>query len=397
MNILQISPTFVPSKFGGVKTVSFNISHFLAEQGHNVVVYTTDAEIGPNRLTLKDYSILLGKINVIYFKNLNNSLAFRYRIFLPIGFRAKIINEIQNFDIIHIHDYRSLLAIIACFYAKKYGIPYIIQPHGSLPRTSPKQYLKGIFDLIWGKSILINASKVIALTDAEREQILKIGVPQNKIKIIPNGIDLKQFSNLPTKGIFRSRYNISNEEKIVLFLGRIHRIKGIDLLISAYSELLEEFPHSRLVITGPDDGFLLELKEMIDSNNLEKNVVFTGPLFEFEKLSAYVDADVLVLPSRYETFPVTILEAMNCGTPVLLSNRCGISNLIQKNNAGLIFDFDKEQLKECIRKILIDNSLKSSITNKGKSFVEENYDWGAIISLLESLYLEILGDNRIKK
>jgi glycosyltransferase involved in cell wall biosynthesis len=181
-----------------------------------------------------------------------------------------------------------------------------------------------------------------------------------------------------------------------LFLGRIHRIKGIDLLVSAYSELLKEIPDVKLVITGPDDGFLSEIEEMIEFYHLENNVIFTGPLFGSEKLSAYVDADVYVLPSRYETFPVTILEAMSCGTPVILSNRCGIADIVQKNDAGLIFDFNKEQLKEPLRKILIDNTLRSSLIKTGKIFVENNFELASVISKYEATYLEILENNHVK-
>ena len=165
MKILQITPTFIPSHFGGVKTVSFSISKNLAIMGHDVVVYTTDADIGKKRL--KD--LLNNKGNsycVEYFKNVNNFIAYKYRIFSPISMFFRLRKEICKFDIVHIHDYRNFLTIISCYFAMKKNIPYVLQVHGDLPYSNQKVILKKLFDSFFS-FIITNASCLIALNKNE--------------------------------------------------------------------------------------------------------------------------------------------------------------------------------------------------------------------------------------
>ena len=178
---------------------------------------------------------------------------------------------------------------------------------------------KTALDLLISSRIIQNASKIIALNQREADQYKKIGVSQNKIAIVPNGLDLLKYSVMPLKGTFRKRFGISTNEKIVLYLGRIHQIKGIDILIKAFAEVVLKLDNVKLVIAGPDDGFLFEVESLIKILKIGKKVLFVGPLFGNEKLEAYVDADVYVLPSLYEAFPMGLLEAQK---DRLESTRC---------------------------------------------------------------------------
>ena len=132
----------------------------------------------------------------------------------------------------------------------------------------------------------------------------------------------------PHKGSFKTKYGIGPDEKVILFLGRIHKIKGIDLLIDAFYELSKEMDNIRLVIAGPDGGFLDTLKKQAVALKIQEKIIFTGMIDTTDKLAAYVDAEVYVLPSRYEAFGLTVLEAWACGTPVLLSEGCRISEFL---------------------------------------------------------------------
>ena len=389
MRILQVTPTFVPSKFGGVKVVSYTLSKALVKKGHEVTVYTTDADMGHSRLrNIKNIKNLEG-LNVIYFKNINNWLAFKYRLFLPLGMGSAIRKDITNFDIIHLHDYRSFLCGITHHYAKKCGIPYVLQAHGSVLPTFQKQRLKKIFDLFFGYRILKDATKVIALTKTEAEQYKKMGVDEDKIEIVPNGIDLSEYENLPEKGEFRKKYGIREDEKIISYLGRIHKIKGVDLLVKAFADLTKDLEDVRLVIVGPDDGFLSTLKRQIGDLKCGDKVLFTGPLFERDKLEAYVDADVYVLPSVYEIFGITVLEAWACGTPVIVTARCGIADIID-GKVGCVVGYDKDQLRVAILKILSDEGLRRRFGKEGKSLVIEKFGWAEVILDVEKIYLRLI-------
>ena len=391
MKILQVTPAFVPSKFGGIKAVSYNLSRILVKRGHEVTVYTTDADIGYSRL--KSVHSIRNKegIDVRYFRNLSNLLSWKHHLFLPIGMVFAIRKNITNFDIIHLHDYRSFLCVITHHYAKKHRIPYVLQAHGSVLPLFQKQRLKKIFDLFLGYKILRDASKVIALTKTEAEQYKKMD--EDKIEIVPNGIDLSEYEDLPKRGVFRKKYEIRNNERIVLYLGRIHKIKGINLLVVVFSDLVKEVDNVKLVIVGPDDGFLSTLKRQIEDLKIADKILFTGPLFENDKIKVYVDADVFVLPSVYETFPITVLEACACGTPVIVTDRCGIADFVD-GRAGYVVEYDKDQLRNAITKVLSDDGLKRRFGEGGKKLVREKFGWDKVVREVEEVYdVSIRGRN----
>ncbi|MCK4348853.1 MAG: glycosyltransferase, partial [Thermoplasmatales archaeon] len=267
---------------------------------------------------------------------------------------------------------------------KKYNIPYIIQAHGSVLPIFQKQRLKNFFDLMFGYRIIRHAAKTIALTKTEAEQYRKMGVDENKIKIVSNGIDLSEYDNLPTSGEFRGKYGIRDDEKIILYLGRIHQIKGVDLLVEAFADLVNQMGAVKLVIVGPDDGFLPTLKAQIEDLKIGDKILLTGPLFERDKLEAYVDTDVYVLPSVYETFPVTVLEACACGTPVIVTDRCGIADIVDK--VGYVVEYDKDQLKDAIFKVLSDEGLRRRFGKEGWKLIGEEFGWSTIINKIEKIY-----------
>lgn len=384
MKILQVTNFFKPSwEAGGVTRVAYEISKNLVNEGHEVTVYTTDGF--RSRLNIiKNKAVDVDGINTYYFRNLFNYLSKR-NITIPYHLPFIARKEIKRFDIIHIHEHRTFLAVFVSYYAKKYNVPYVVQAHGSVLPFFQKQGFKKVFDITFGNSILHDASKVIALTKNEAEQYKRMGVDENKIEIVPNGIDLSKYENLPHKGMFRKKYGIRSTEKMVFYLGRIHRIKGIDLLIDAFSELLTKTEGLKLVIAGPDDGFLSTLKEQIEDLEIGDRILFTGPLYETNKLEAYVDADVYVLPSIYETFPVTVLEACACATPVVVTNRCGIADIID-SNVGYVVEYNTNQMQDAIINILNSDERRIKFGDNGRKMVIKHFDSKYVIKQIEKIY-----------
>ncbi|MCL0090494.1 glycosyltransferase [Dehalococcoidia bacterium] len=385
MNILQVIPYFVPAwNSGGPLIVCYDLSKELVRRGHRVSVYTTDVLDGKTRIREKEETI--DGILVKRFKNLSNSITYKYRLFISPSMISVIRNNLKDFDVVHLHDYYSIQSIIVHHYAKKYNIPYVLQAHGSLTTFFQKGMQKRIFNAIWGYRILRDTSKVIAITKTEAEQYKSMGVNKNKIEIVPNGIDLFEFDNLPARGEFRKKWGINDSQKVILYLARIHKIKGPDLLAKAFAELLRNLNNVKLVIAGPNDGYLPSLKKSIADLEISNKVLFTGPLYGEDKLKAYVDADIYVLPSIYETFPISVLEACACGTPVIVTDRCGIADVID-GRAGLVVPYDKDQLRDAVLHMIGNDILRREFGEKGRLLVRERFNWEKIAEQMGNIYV----------
>jgi len=331
-------------------------------------------------------------VTVRFFQNATPPIARPLKFFAGYEICKSLKHEIRHFDIVHLHEHRTFQNIVVHHYAKKYGVPYVLQAHGTLPRIIAKKRLKWIYDVLFGYELLRGASRVIALSRVETEQYRKMGVPEEKIEIIPNGIDLSEYSVLPPKGCFKKKFGIGNNEKIVLYLGRIHRIKGIDILVKAFTDVVEKLKDVRLVVVGPDDGYLSELKALIKALKIENRVLITGPMYGEDKLEAYVDADVYVLPSRYETFPMGLLEAYACGKPVIASNLGGLKELLINETTGLSVEpRNPEELAKSILYLLNDHKAAEEIGRRSKHFVK-NFTIEKTVAQLEHLYKDTVDD-----
>jgi glycosyltransferase involved in cell wall biosynthesis len=327
-------------------------------------------------------------IEVYHFNNLNNSLANRKFAFAPNMFFT-LRRDIERFDLIHIHEYYSLHFLFASYWARKSNIPYIVQPHGSLPNTIGKKNFKILFDYIFGNKILKNANALIALNAMEAQQYKSMGLESNKVYIIPNSIDVNKYRDIKIKDNFRTQYSIEKTDKIILFMGRLHKIKSVDLLINAFARLSKKYSRLKLVIAGPDDGELKHLLKLIHDLDIEKDVIMTGLLTGDDKILAYVNADIFVLPSIYDAFPTTILESCACGTPVIVTKNCGLAEFA--NSVGFVINHNEYELERVLNDYLFQSSIifdKEEIIKK----TQNKYDINRIVDMLELVYNGICQD-----
>jgi glycosyltransferase involved in cell wall biosynthesis len=390
MKILQVIPYFYPAwRFGGPVRVAYDISRKLVERGHSVTVYTTDIQDENSRVNCS-YKNVEG-VDTYYFRNLSLYAASR-KMFITPSLISALKDNVKNFDVVHIHGNRTTQSPLLHYFLKKNAVPYVVQAHGGLPGATGHK-LKQLYNLLFGYALLKDASKVVALTQTEAQQYLGMGVPEEKIAIIPNGIDLSEYVDLPLKGSFKKKFGIKEDEKIVLYLARIHKIKGVDILAKAFANVIKKLDDVRLVVVGPDDGYLRELKSLIRALKIENKVLISGPLYGREKLEAYVDADVYVLPSRYEIWGLTVLEAYACGKPVVASRVGGLGDILVDGATG--FSVEPEnvtQLANAVYVVLKDEDRARQMGSKGKLFVKENFDIQKTTEELESLYEEVLQD-----
>ena len=391
MKILHVAHFFYPClSAGGVVNASYQIASKQAD-GNDVKVYTSDSCKERLKFPNGRYDVDVGGIKVDYFKNLSNRFKLATMLDTPLSAPFRIRKDIKNHEVIHIHEHRQTLAIFVSHFARKNNIPYVVQAHGSVLPFFQKEGLKNLFDKVFGFRILHNASCVFALTEVEKEQYLKMGVEEDKIEIVPLGINLEEYENLPQSGRFRSRFNVAKEDKLILFVGRIHEIKGLDLLVDAFNDLIDNNGEVsiKLAIVGPDDGYLSKLEEKINEYSLKENVIITGPLYKEEKQEALVDCDLFVMPSKYESFTTSGLEAMACGKPLVLTKNNHIHDWVD-GNVGIACDDDKDSLRKAIEAALFDDDLSAVYGEKGKELIKAKYNWDIINTQILDIYKKCL-------
>jgi glycosyltransferase involved in cell wall biosynthesis len=224
-----------------------------------------------------------------------------------------------------------------------------------------------------------------------------MGVSKEKIAIVPNGIDLSEFANLPPKGAFKKKFNIPEDRKIILYLGRIHKIKGIDFLIRAYAILKNKmnFKDAVLVIAGPDDGYLNEIKYLAQASGVSNSILFVGPLYGEDKLAAYVDSDVVVNVEPLNVYGLVPLEAAACSIPVIVSKTNAISEVVLNGKFGFSVKYgDVISLASVLYRVLIDEELAKNLGKNGRKYVFNNFDWSKIIEKYERVYEEVTNGKR---
>jgi glycosyltransferase involved in cell wall biosynthesis len=325
-------------------------------------------------------------VEVFYYPNLSNYLAFHQRLFLPLGLFRNMRRHLADCDVVHVHELRSPPTVAAFKAARKLQRPFVLSTHGGL-KWLGKRTAKYVFDKCWGGSILRYATRLIAVSPVEERDAREFGVKPEKVRLLPNLVFPDDYSNLPAQGTFRARFNIG-QEKVVLFLGRLHWIKGADLLIDALSTLPVTSMNLHLVLAGPDDGQERELRRKLDGSDLKNRTTFTGYLDHDGKLQAFVDASVVVIPSRSDVFAITALEALLCCRPVVVSSACGLSPM-PGSDCGL-WQFATENVTDLARVLKTCLAQDGVALSKGREFVVREFSPEAIGERAEVIYEEAI-------
>ena len=396
MKILHITPYFYPAwAYGGPPRAAYELCKELVKRGHEVTVYTTDTLDAQKRVYVPSKEALeIDGIKVYYFKNLSNRLAGKYHLFITPTFVKALRHNLKGFDVIQLYGARTTLHIPAHHYAKKYGVPYVLLTAGGISPFITKQGLKRLFDMLFGYRILKDAAKVIAGNEVEIDEYKKMGVDEDKITLISPAYDVSSFSHPPIFGQFRKRFSIK-EKHIILFLGRIAKIKGIDFLVESFHELAQERDDVALVIAGPDDGHQAALESLVRKLDLSTRVLFTGFLDGEDKLSALVEATMLVQTSIYERGPGSPFEAILCNTPIIVTKDTGCGDIVAEVDAGYLVQYGNvNELKNMMRKVLDDPTEARDKMQRAKEYIMANLSYEKIVEEYERLYESVILSRR---
>jgi glycosyltransferase involved in cell wall biosynthesis len=390
LRVLFVAPYFAPAwGYGGPPRFMFDVARGLVQRGHGVTVLTTDALDETSRVGSR-YDEIEG-IRVHYFPNLSNWLCWNQKIFLPLGFRRAVRQHVAASDIVHLSDFRTLQNAITYRVALRHGVPYLLSAFGQLPRAGRiKGPLKYLYDLLYGREMLHRASAVLAQTANEIEAYRRFGIDDSRILLLPLAIDTAEFDPLPPRGKFRARYGIGQEALLFLFLGRIHRYKGLDLLLQGFAALAQEHDTAHLAIVGRDDGHAAEVQRQIERLGLRPRVTMTGPIYGPERIAAYHDADVFTITPVYaEETSLAALEACAAGTPVIVTRQASIPWL-EDYRAGFAINADAEELAGALREILGRDEMRADMGRRAKQMIEEQFSLAKIVARVEEAYLAIL-------
>jgi glycosyltransferase involved in cell wall biosynthesis len=294
----------------------------------------------------------------------------------PALFRA-VTTRLREFDVLHVHLSRDLVAApttLATLLRKRHPRVYL-QTHGMIkPDARPKAK---VFDLAI-RPILRRSTSVFALTGADAARVAAVAGKRVSIVELPNGVPAQEIR--PGLGADdRSRPD-------VLFLARLQPRKRVHLFAEAAALLLAQGREARFSIVGPDEGDLPELRRFIDSRGLADSIVYEGAIPPGTAPGRLGEADVYVLPSLNEPFPMTVLEAMSVGVPTVLSSTCFIADRLREHDAAVLFDGGAAELADAIAGLLDDPDGRRALGERARRTVERHFSVGAVVDSLEHYY-----------
>lgn len=293
--------------------------------------------------------------------------------------------RLKEFDAAHIFGLYDFLGPAAAKACRKRGVPYAIEPIGMYVPIVRNVRLKRWYHAIWGKAMFRGAGMVIATSEQEVEEIAGGGVDRARIALRRNGVELPK--QIPERGRFRKKLGISGEIPLVLFLGRLSKKKSPELLLKAFAKLDRDGLNGepQLVFAGPDESGMKEvLARMAKELSVEKRVHIREAIFGEEKWEAYRDADVFVLPSQNENFGNTAAEAIGAGTPVIVTEQCGVAPML-KDRAGLVTKHDENELASAIRRVLSEPGLREKLSASCPEVANE-LGWEEPVLAMEEIY-----------
>ncbi|MDG1481121.1 MAG: glycosyltransferase family 4 protein [Myxococcota bacterium] len=383
MHVLQITPYFPPTwAYGGIPRIVDGLSRALVEEGVEVTVLTTDAFDAARRSGVSSARDHHG-VTVHTVKNVSNRLAYRHQLFLPRGV-AGVLAGLPEVDVVHLHGHRHLLNNAAVRWAQSRNVPYVLTANGTLLRHERKVGAKWLWDAVVAGHIPASAARCIAVSRADAAMHHKAGISAERVRLIPNGLDLGEFDPLPRRGSFRQRHGLP-QGPLVVYLGQISPRKGVEHLVAAFADGAPG--GSTLVVAGNDMGGLAAAQAALKPDS---PVRFVGLLEGRERLELLADADVLVYASTAEVFGLVPFEGLLCGAPVVVGDDCGCGELIAESGAGLLVRHgDVAGLRARIRTLLLDRVAAEAMVSRGRRYIRQRLGFAPIARQHHALYSEV--------
>ena len=394
MKILMLTWEYPPREDGGIARVVNDLSKRLIKDGHEVTVITYKEGNAPYYELDKGVKVYRVDNFMI---NANNFIDWIMQLnFNLVAKASEIIQKEGKFDVIHAHDW--LVAYAAKTLKQSFDIPLISTIHATEAgrnsgiRDEQQRYIN---DTEW--MLTYESTEVIVNSNYMKGELQRLfGLPFEKINVVPNGVSAVNYSGIERDYDFRRRYAMDNE-KIILFMGRLVYEKGIQHLIAAMPKILNGYHDAKLVVAGKG-GMIDELKAQANSLGLGEKVYFAGYINGKDVAKLYKAADVSVFPSTYEPFGIVALEAMLAGTPVVVSDIGGLNEIVQHRENGMkCYAGNPNSIADSILELLYNPQLCANVVKKAKSKVKNEYNWNKIAQDTHFIYKKAICETEADK
>lgn len=389
MHILHVTPYYRPAyAFGGVVRAVEGMATSLAAKGHRVTVLTTDALDQTSRCNEPAEETVEG-VTILRRLNLSTRLRGTLNLSTPRSMKQTAAAILPSVDIAHMHEFRTIENLLVTPVAREHGIPIVLSPHGTLNISTGRAQLKAAWDRLLSPAVARRIDHVLALTETELSEVTDLWARFGKrqkpatFSVIPNGVHLEDFIDLPPADHFRRRHGLGNAPT-VLFLGRLQARKGVDVLVRAFQRAKVE--HARLLIVGPDEGALSTARALAAGDS---RIVCTGYLGSSERLEALAASDIFVLPARGEGLSMALLEALASGLPAIISPGCNMPE-VEDAAAGFVTDATADAVAVKLRELLVDANMRARMGMAARQLVADRFTWDRIAIQLDSVYRQLL-------
>jgi glycosyltransferase involved in cell wall biosynthesis len=385
MRILHVVPTYLPAtRYGGPIVAVHSLCRALAARGHVVEVFTTSIDGPVDTAVPYDRPVMLDGVKVRYFA----SRRLRRLSYAPKLMQA-LHGEISGADLVHLHSAFLWPTWRAARLSHARRIPYVVSPRGMLVKTliaSRNRLIKSAWIALIERSNLEQASAIHATSAIEAEEIQKFGWRLPRIAVVPNGVDAidAQARQAPPSADIAA---LAREQPLVLFFGRLARVKGLDRLLRAFART----QRGTLAIVGNDyERLAAGLSEMARQLKIDDRVrIVPRTITDAEKECMFAAARVLVLPSYSESFGNVVLEAMQRGLPVIVTPEVGAAEVVKESGGGLVASGNAQSLGAAIDRLTEDAAKSSAMGELGRRHVSERYGWPSVAARMEALYDEL--------
>ena len=390
MKILHII-AFMAPRYGGPFKACWEMARAVAQLGHRVSIYTTNQD-GPGILSVPtDRPLWREGVEMRYFPIQPPRF---WGTSWPLAHALR--QEIKGFDLVHVHSLYFFHDLVSGHYCRIFGVPYLIQPHGSLDPFIYWHHRWRKRFMEWGfQNRTIRKASAILFTTAEERELaapFTFGTPG---VVVPLGIGADEFAVMPEPGSFRRRHPEIGDKRIILFFGRINFKKGLDILAKAYGAVARRRQDVHLVIAGPDnEGWGARVRTWLSEEGVLGRTTFTGMLLGPDKLAVLRDASMFVLPSYTENFGLAVIEAMAVGLPIIISDKVNIWREVESAGAGKVVPCEAGKLTEAILDLLDKPEMAREIGQKGQALVRDEFHWPDIALRLQETYAILIERHR---